>query len=150
MIIFLLSVLFIFGIIFVLLTANRLYEKFVENDPMLIDIRNTLKPVFPDIDTVILLKGKKSYTINKKKIHLCLFDEHGNYYDKNMLIYVTLHELAHVRCDEIDDKEHGEKFHSIFNDLLQKAIQHGIYNPNKPLIRNYCEYESFKSFNHSF
>lgn len=131
------SLLFFSSLIFVLLTLNRIYEKFVEDDPMLIDIRKTLEPVFPDINTVILLKGKKSYTINKKKIHLCLFDKDGKYYDKNMLIYVTLHELAHVRCDEVG---HTDKFHTIFSDILETASKKGIYDPNKPIIKNYCEY----------
>ncbi len=134
---FLFSLLFFLSIIFVLFTANRIYEKFVEDDPMLIDIRKTLEPVFPDINTVILLKGKKSYTINKKKIHLCLFDKDGKYYDKNMLIYVTLHELAHVRCDEVG---HTDKFHTIFKDILDTASKKGVYDPNEPIIKNYCEY----------
>jgi hypothetical protein len=130
-------ILFFLSIVFVLFTVNRIYEKFVEDDPMLIDIRKTLEPVFPDINTVILLKGKKSYTINKKKIHLCLFDKDGKYYDKNMLIYVTLHELAHVRCDEVG---HTDKFHTIFSDILDTASRKGIYDPKKPIIKNYCEY----------
>ena len=134
---FFFSALFFLSIIFVLFTINRIYEKFVEDDPMLIDIRKTLEPVFPDINTVILLKGKKSYTINKKKIHLCLFDKEGKYYDKNMLIYVTLHELAHVRCDEVG---HTDKFHNIFTDILDTAARKGIYDPKKPIIKNYCEY----------
>ena len=29
-------------------------------------------------------------------MHLCLKDENGNYYDDNMIIYVALHELAHI------------------------------------------------------
>lgn len=129
--------LFVFSLISIAYTVNRLREKYVEDDPMLFDIRNTLKPVFPDIDNVVLLKGKKSYTINKKKIHLCLFDKNGKYYDKNMLIYVTLHELAHVRCPEIG---HTEKFHKIFKDILKTAVDHGVYDADKPIIKNYCEY----------
>ena len=63
-------ILFILSVVFVVYTVNRIYEKFVEDDPMLVDIRQTLEPVFPDINTVVLLKGKKSYTINKKKIQM--------------------------------------------------------------------------------
>ena len=131
LIIFILS----FGV--VLFTTNRIYEKYLEDDPMLIDIRETLTPVFPDINKVILLKGKKSYTINKKRIHLCLTDKDGKYYDKNMLVYVTLHELAHVRCDEVG---HTKKFHNIFKDILEDASAHNIYNPNIPVIKDYCKY----------
>ena len=118
-------------------TANRIFEKYTEDDPMLIDIRKTLEPAFPDINTVILLRGRKSYTINKKKIHICLKDQKGNYYDKNMLIYVTLHELAHVRCDEVG---HTEKFHRIFEDILNEAYAKKVYNPHIPIVKDYCEY----------
>lgn len=135
--IFLYSVIFILSLITIAFTSNRLYEKYIEDDPILIDIRKTLEPVFPDINTVILLKGRKSYTINKKKIHICLKDREGKYYDKNMLVYVTLHELAHVRCDEIG---HTEKFYKIFQEILELATKHKIYNPHIPIIKDYCEY----------
>ena len=91
----------IIAIIIFIYILNRIHEKYLEDDPMLTELREILKPVFPDINNVILLKGKRSYTINKKRVHICLTDENGKYYDKNMLIYVTLHELAHVRCDEV-------------------------------------------------
>lgn len=132
-----LGLVFVASIILVAFTANRLYEKYVEDDPMLIDIRNTLEPAFPDINNVVLLKGKKSYTINKKKVHICLTDKDGKYYDKNMLIYVTLHELAHVRCDEVG---HTEKFHRIFQEILNEAIVKGVYNSKIPIVKDYCEY----------
>lgn len=128
---------FILSIIAVAFTANRIYEKYVEDDPMLIDIRNTLEPVFPDINNIVLLRGRKSYTINKKKVHICLKDKEGKYYDKNMLIYVTLHELAHVRCDEVG---HTEKFHKIFQEILKTATDRGVYNAKIPIIKDYCEY----------
>lgn len=129
--------LFFASLILIFFTANRIYEKYVEDEPMLIEIKQTLEPVFPDINNVVLLRGRKSYTINKKKVHICLKDEKGNYYNKNMLIYVTLHELAHVRCDEVG---HTEKFHSIFQEILETAIKHRIYDPDIPIIKNYCEY----------
>ena len=128
---------FVLSLILVLFTTNRIHEKYLEDDPMLKDIRNTLHPVFPDINNVILLKGKRSYTINKKRIHLCLHDENGKYYDKNMLVYVTLHELAHVRCPEVG---HTQKFHDIFEGIIQKAINNNIYDQNIPIVKDYCNY----------
>lgn len=117
--------------------SSKIVERFRQNEPMLHIIKNKLKPVFPDIDRVVLLEGEKSYTINKEKIYICLKDKDGNYYNENMLIYVTLHELAHVRCDEID---HTEKWERIFNEILDKATAHGLYNPSIPIIKDYCEY----------
>ena len=54
-----------------------------------------------------------------------------------MLIYVTLHELAHVRCDEIG---HTEKFHRIFKEILDEAANKGVYDSKKAIIKNYCNY----------
>lgn len=86
---------------------------------------------------ITLSKGKKSYTLNKEDIYLCLKDENDKYYEDNMLIYVLLHEVSHSICDEIG---HTEKFHKIFHALTQKAIELKIYDDKIPLIRNYCLY----------
>ena len=55
----------------------------------------------------------------------------------NMLIFVTLHEIAHCLCDEIG---HTDRFNDIFNELLEKAIKMKIYNPSIPIIQDYCTY----------
>jgi hypothetical protein len=115
---------------------------FVENyrhsrDPMLLEIKEKLKNVHPIVETLKFFEGNKSYTINKERIYLCLKDENGSYYDPNMLMYVALHELSHVLCDEIG---HTKKFHSIFHDVLEEATRKQIYDPSKPIIQNYCEY----------
>ena len=54
-----------------------------------------------------------------------------------MLIYVFLHELAHVVCDEVG---HTQKFHDIFEDILDLAHEKGVRNKNDPVIQDYCEY----------
>jgi hypothetical protein len=84
---------------------------------------------------VTLSIGKKSYTLNKEDIYLCLKDENNQYYNDNMLIYVLLHEISHSICDEIG---HTDKFHRIFKALTAKAVELNIYNENIPLIKNYC------------
>ena len=50
-------------------------------------------------------------------------------------MYVAIHELAHVLCDEIG---HTEKFYEIFNNLLDKAENLNIYDSDIPIISNYC------------
>ena len=116
--------------------GNRIREKYLEDDPILVELKELLCDVFPEINNTILLRGEKSYTINKSRIHICLKDENNNYYDKNMLTYVILHELAHVICDEVG---HTEKFHKIFKEVLDKAVRSKIYNDKIPTIKNYCE-----------
>lgn len=107
------------------------------NDPVLLEIRHKLRDVDPVVDNLAFFEGDKSYTINKKKIYLCLKDENGRYYDTNMLMYVALHELAHVLCNEIG---HTKKFHEIFHMLLDRAKQKNLYDPSKPIIQDYCNY----------
>jgi hypothetical protein len=88
-------------------------------------------------EKISLYKGEKSYTINKQKVFLCLKDEKGEYYDDMMLIYVLLHEISHVLCDEVG---HTQKFNDIFDEILEEATKHGIFDPSYPILQNYCQY----------
>ena len=126
-------ILFLIFIIFII--VNQIKEYYSQMDPMLDKIKDKLLTLHPVVNRIKFYQGDKSYTINKKKIYLCLKDENNQYYDFNMLIYVSIHELAHVLCDEIG---HTSKFNNIFQDLLRKAAFLNIYNPNKPIITNYC------------
>lgn len=131
----------------------QIKEHHAQDDPMLHELMETIRPVFHEdnyhsgelhslnnrnvLDEITLYRGDKSYTINKEKVFLCLRDENGEYYNKNMLIYVILHEIAHVICDEIG---HTDKFHRIFEQLLLKATEKEIYNPSIPIIQDYCQH----------
>lgn len=123
------------------LVIRSAYNKIVEyykpetEDPVLLKIRDRLAPVFPEIQKIKLYDANKSYTINKTQVHICMKDENGAYYHDNMLTYVLLHELAHVRCDEIG---HTDKFYKIFQNLLDQASSAGLYNPSIPIVQNYC------------
>ena len=96
--------------------------------------KNRYRPYFRFAGKSYIVDG----ILNKyKQGFLILKDENGKYYEMNMLIYVALHELAHVLCDEIG---HTDKFKRIFEDLLIDAENKGIYNPNTPPILDYCNY----------
>ncbi len=82
-----------------------------------------------------LQEGYSSFTENKKKIVLCMKNQHGEVYSFNSLLYVLLHEIAHVINDEL---HHTKKFQRIFNELLQHATRLGYYNPKMPFESNYC------------
>lgn len=116
--------------------TNTIKENHEMDDPMLFKIKQILDPLHPSIKNCKLYKGKKSYTINKQKIYLCLRDENNDYYPINMLVYVTIHEFAHYINK--DDIGHTPKFYEIFEELLDKATELGIYNPSIPLLQNYC------------
>lgn len=114
-------------------------EQYQQSDPKLFEIKENLRKLDPRASKLRIFEDNKSYTINKKRVYLCLKDEHDDYYPINMLMYVAIHELAHVLCDEVG---HTPKFQRIFKELLIKAQKIGIYDPKIPVIRDYCGYGS--------
>ena len=80
-----------------------------------------------------------SYTINKgEKLVFCLRSKIiENIHDMNTLMYVVIHEMAHVGCPEYG---HTPLFKKIFKFLLQQSIIIGIYIPIDYRInpQNYC------------
>lgn len=131
---------------------NQIHEHYIQDDPKLKDLKDNLDLFFENkkdweqplktlnekniMKNIKLYRGEKSYTINKEKVYICLKDENGNYYDDNTLIYVIAHELSHAICDEIG---HTEKFNRIFEALLKKMEEEGIYNSKIPIKHDYCE-----------
>jgi predicted metal-dependent hydrolase len=111
------------------------HEAFMEADPTVIRLRNKLGRFFPELTRLKIMKADSSYTINKHKIYICT-EYNGERYDDNMLTYVILHELAHVKTPEIG---HGEKFMRTFQRLLKIAEINGLWDPNKPRVENYCK-----------
>lgn len=88
------------------------------------------------LKNLVMVEDNESYTINKQVIHLCTKDpQNGKTYDKNTLMFVVLHELAHVLCNDIG---HTENFLTINYALLNHAIKNGFYDPSKPFVKNYC------------
>lgn len=139
----------LFLIIIVIYFIFRQIEEFtLQDDPMIVELKETIKPLIESIDIngkngkdvfnqVKIYKGDKSYTINKQKIFLCLKNEKGQYYNKNTLLYPLLHEYAHVYCNSVG---HTEEFHNIFQYLIEEATNYGIYNPSIPMDEKYCNY----------
>jgi predicted metal-dependent hydrolase len=80
-----------------------------------------------------------SFSVNKgEEIAFCLKSKKtGNIHDENLIMYVALHEMAHIACPEIG---HGELFKKIFKFLTEQAIELGIYKyddyDSKPV--EYC------------
>jgi hypothetical protein len=124
-------------LIIVIYTMTYLKEQYQQSDPKLFEIKDKLKMLDPRANKLRIFEDDKSYTINKKRVYLCLRDDNDNYYPMNMLMYVAIHELAHVLCNEVG---HTPKFQTIFKQLLTKAETLGIYDPKIPVIRDYCGY----------
>jgi hypothetical protein len=88
-----------------------------------------------------------SYSVNKgEQIVFCLrtTSDSGELHDINLLMYVVLHEMAHVGCPETG---HTPLFVKIFKFLCQRAVEINLYtkinfnqNPTK-----YCGMEIYDS-----
>ncbi len=140
-------VLFAGGYILYRLKSDRNRESFSfmssispEDNDILMRIKNDICRLNPKFKSLNFRVGNASETINKKNVYLCLKDSTGNYYDYNMLMYVTLHECAHVLSKAIDSDHNNtsQEFMDNFKMLLDKAESIGIYDPNLPKIQNYC------------
>ena len=102
------------------------------------ELRSLLSPYFPRLEHLpIVVSETTSYTINKERVFLCLFDEHGQLYHHNMLVYVLLHEYAHVINSDVG---HTHSFHTTFEKVLRTAQSVGLYDPSIPLTDKYCDY----------
>jgi hypothetical protein len=132
----------IYIFLLIVISVYVLYQYYVEEksqkDPMVIWLKEQMMLVDPRASQLTFHKNNKSYSINKKRIYLCLEDKYGNYYSKNTLIYVSLHELAH--CLNRKDTGHTPTFYAIFNQLLEKATKLKIYNPLIDIPSDYCSY----------
>jgi hypothetical protein len=83
-----------------------------------------------------LREGGSAYTENKTVITLCLKNpENGYYYNSNTIMYVALHELAHIISKT---QGHNDEFNNNFAMLLKQAETRGIYNPRIPIPTTYC------------
>ena len=126
--------LLILGLILVL---SRKKEKFSQVDPMIHELHRIMADVHPKGNDISVTAGKKSFTINKKDVTLCLRDPSNEYFNKNMLVYVAIHELAHTVCKSVG---HTDEFWKINDDLLLKAEKKGFYDPKIKVVKSYLEH----------
>jgi hypothetical protein len=125
------------------IVIKKVKENLLPYDPKIDELRRKLLMVHPKAHSIKFYHDKKSYTINKQEIYLCIKDDQGEYYEENMLMYAALHELAHVLCDEVG---HTDKYWAIFDDVLKAASEitdtktgKKIYDPNGKIDKTYCE-----------
>lgn len=93
---------------------------------------NTVSEGSPD-------SGYTSMTVNKgEKLILCIRQTDKSFVDKNVVMYVAIHELAHIMT--YNETGHTDVFWENFRILLNEAIDIGIYKKinygNQPA--NYC------------
>jgi hypothetical protein len=72
------------------------------------------------------LGGDVAYSLDKgRKIMLCLRDARDGNIDIDTLMFVILHECAHIA--NYDEWGHEEQYWSIFKSLLNEAVESGAY-----------------------
>jgi hypothetical protein len=114
--------------------SSRSY--YSHDNPILNQVRDNFSRLNPDYSKIPLREGNSAYTENKKMITLCLKDPETNkYYDINTIMYVALHELAHVVSVT---HGHNEEFKKNFSILLREAARKGIYDPRIEVPQTYC------------
>ena len=104
-------------------------------DPKIRKLRSWLYHIEPKTKRVGIYEDPDyAYIVNKRDIYIVIKDKNGDYYDDNTLMHVLLHEAAHALNKNLG---HGPKFYKIFYKLKTKANELGLYDPDKPLNRDY-------------
>lgn len=85
------------------------------------------------ISEAALDKRYTTYTVDKQNMHICLRTRNAEekVYDMNTLMYVVLHESAHLANYSPDGSAiigHGNEFKMVFKFLVEQSIKIGIYN----------------------
>jgi hypothetical protein len=107
--------------------------------PILHKIRKNFSRIDPKFGKIPIYEGSSSYTENKSTITICLRDpDTDKFYDMNTIMYVALHELAHVVTNNGPEDEHGDKFKQNFSQLLSHANSVGVYDSSQPIPETYC------------
>ncbi len=122
-------------LIFITLYLNKIYSY---HDPLIDKIKEDLLKVDPRVKELSFHASNESFTEDKRFVYLCLKDKDDKYYDYNMIMYVSLHELAHAFSDSVDTDHTGKEFKDNFRNLLNKAQTLGLYDPKIPLVYDYC------------
>lgn len=128
-------ILTIIFLIILIIIQNGGYQEYMQTSDDLQRI-NTLKTILKDIVpenylNLPVISSNESYTFKKKKIFLCIKD-----FDYNTLVYVYLHELAHAITPPESDS-HSVTWKKNFDELLDRAINAGLYDPDKGIDKNY-------------
>ncbi len=99
------------------------------------DLRKIIAVLLDNYDPDVIkehrpLAGETSYTRDKgTSMHLCLRhkDNSNQLVDKDVLLFVVLHEISHIAAYFTWD--HTTQFWEVFKFILEEAVESGIYHP---------------------
>ena len=139
--------LIILGIIILvtLIIIRKRGESYNQEDLELIkNIKDKLHTINPKYCDLNIYPGNESVTMNKKYIYLCLKDVNNQYYSLDILLYVTLHEIAHTMSNSYSTHSHNKEFYENFEYILNEAINKGILFKNIKIPKDYCKLDHKK------
>jgi predicted metal-dependent hydrolase len=128
-----------------LASINKDLHKLVKHLAAKYPDKDTVKRLFENFNPNNISEGSAqsgytSYSVNKgERIILCIRqkDSQDTFVDKNVVMYVAIHELAHLATESIG---HDQSFWNNFKFIIKEAIDIGIYKKvdfvNKPTA--YC------------
>lgn len=125
---------------FIVLTSAFLWflSRKPEYHPVLEELKKNLVKIDPSFGTIHIYPSGETYAHNKRDIYICIQNQDGKYYDMNTLVYVSLHEIAHI-ITRGEKEDHDEKFLKNFSILLKKAREKGVFDGRKPIPKDYCK-----------
>jgi hypothetical protein len=99
-----------------------------------------LRQICPKLKKIGLKASpNSSMTVGKQNVYICIRDpKTGNFYHHDILVYVLLHEIAHVITDTYSIKTHDSAFYKNFNFLLKKALEKNILSEIPKVPNDYC------------
>jgi len=113
-----------------LYTLKNYLVKNIQNFPEYENYINLLAKNFNEDKTIVYETEPESnltsYSVNKgEELSFCLRSKKtGELHNINLMMYVGLHEIAHIGCPEIG---HGDLFKKIFKFFTEQAVKIGIY-----------------------
>ena len=99
-----------------------------------------LSPHFPEMLKVEWKEsnGDETYILEKTRAYLCTRNADNVPYSDNIMTFVILHELAHAMSRS---HGHSAEWNEIFQSLLDRAIEVGLYDPALMSAQKYCRYD---------
>lgn len=110
----------------------------VTDDEILNWLRWRVLFLHPLASDVAMLVGRCSFCENRTRIVMRLRNNDGNLYDMQVLLYVLVHELAHVAAKEEADP-HGPNFETEFTRMHTLAVGAGLFPADLDIPEDYVE-----------
>ncbi len=109
-----------------LASVNKDLTQLVKQYPSNPDVQQMYRNYNPEaVSEGSIDSGYTSYSVNKgEKLILCIRQKDGSFVEKNVIMYVAIHELSHIMTKEVG---HTAMFWDNFKFLLKEAIDIGIY-----------------------